>query len=285
MVVVFLAGPVANLLLAGLAGLAIGWAGPSVLVRAAILGVGVTSALAAVLILPIPGRILRFDGWEALCWLVRPVRMTRVQHDSEVNRAALSAWRANEPVDRLAVTRVMDSPDPAAAASAALVLLATADQPQRTELINDLGRLRSLALARGVPANLVVDLLVKVMDALIDRFIRNSDQHTRDQAAADVVALAETSLRLSPKRAEPRTALALAHLHQDQQTRARDVLRHADLSGTPATVRANLLAVWALVEATLDDLPQARQLIEQATQADPQARWIALVEQAIQATP
>ena len=48
------------------------------------------------------------------------------------------------------------------------------------------------------------------------------------------------------------------------------MLRLADLSGVPDTVHANLLAVWALVEAELDNSTEAQRLIEQAARADPE---------------
>jgi hypothetical protein len=148
---VYLAGPAADVGLGLLFVLGAGSAGPPMLVRAAFVGAAATAlvrALAAAL--AVPGRMVRYDGWVAVQWIVRPARMRGIMRDQQVNRVAERAWRAGEPVDRAALTAVLDSPDPAQSAFAAAVLLGTADREQQAELTTDLGRLREPMVARRV---------------------------------------------------------------------------------------------------------------------------------------
>src|SRR5205809_4109638 len=131
-----------------------------------------------------------------------------------------------------ALATVLDSPDPASAAWAALALVATGDRQHQAGLLDDLGRLGALATARGVPPGTASELLIRVLDGLIDRFARRGDRDERDRAAADAVAVAEVALRISPKRVEPRTALALALGHQRQPLRARGAAAGRPFRGT-----------------------------------------------------
>jgi hypothetical protein len=280
MPVVYLAGPVADLGLGLLFALGAWSAGLPMLVRATFVG---ASAIAFVRALAGPfAPPARYDGWVAVRWIIQPDRMRRILRDQQVNQAAEQAWRAGEPVDRPALATVLDSPDPALAAYAAIALLGTANREQRAELVTDLARLRALAAARGVPRTTATELLVRILDGLVDRFRPPGlARDVRDRAATDTVEIAEALRALNPARVEWRTALALAYLYHEQPEAARDVLRAADLDGAPPTARANPLAVSAMVEIWLGDLDAAQRLIRDAAAADPDAGWVGVVERMV----
>jgi hypothetical protein len=262
MVAMFLGGPAANLIVAALAAIAAPAAGNGG--RAPLLMVAAVAFLRLVInLLPIPNPIgSDFDGWQALRWLLRPHHLTRRLLGFEALKAAYRAWEAGEPMDRAALTTLLNSPDRLVAASAALALLDTADAGQLTELLRDRNRLRWLATARGVPRETGSGILVRLVDGLIDQ----PSDRTALAAAVEMV-------QAIPGETMPAT-LAYLRLRQGRPASARHVLENADISAAGPEVRASALAVRAMVECALGDLAEAHRLVEEADSLDPRARWV-----------
>ncbi|HEY4453103.1 MAG TPA: hypothetical protein VGN81_02225 [Pseudonocardiaceae bacterium] len=266
-----LAGPAANLGLAGYCLSALGRAGLSPVETAAWqTGLAVSAVLAVGNLLPVGSASFHAaDGARILWWLTRPARMRRIlATQRQWQRFALlrAAAVAGEVPDLAELRELAFSSDRGVASAAAMLFLVTARSLRAADQSWLAGLAESDAVTEPAAGVLAAAVAWTRLIALLTEAVRTK-QEPDAAAVAAIAPLAELGLARNRAAMPCRIALALVRVLQQRPAEARNLLIDVAHERIPDAVRANLFAVRALAEVDLGDLAQARRLIQTAPES------------------
>lgn len=238
-----------------------------------------------------PVRGTRLDGTQAALWAFRPARMRReliMRHQAKLLASYTATLRRGKVPDLNVLRKMADSSDPEFAARAAPVLLNASVRAGEAEFANDSARLhaatRNPHLTAAAAADLAGRLAWHESIALIRDTVRARSNSVNPDRLARTAKAAEFAFARDPARPVVRYALAMVRVLQEQPKAARDLLMMVDHDALTGPDRGNTLAVRALAEIDLGDLPQARRLIEAARREDARtAPLLTIVERVLTA--
>jgi hypothetical protein len=219
-----------------------------------------------------------------------PPRESTMPHAAAV--ATIQRPPAPDPV-----TAERPAPDPAAAELAALRARVDAGGPdavraapallersiQARDLAADTARLLTLARQPCVRPELAGHIAARVAEAHATELVLDAVHGARPdpQQVEPIAAAAEFAYHRAPQRVQARTSVALARLLAGRAAEARNFLTGLNVAAAETRDRVTVLAVRALAELELGNVPQARRLVETAGRIDPAAGLLPLARLAV----
>jgi hypothetical protein len=154
---------------------------------------------------------------------------------------------------------------------------------QAQELEADTARLLALARQTSTRPELAGHLAARVAEARAAQLVRDAVEGVDPdpQRVAPIAAAAEFAYHRAPQRIQVRTSVALARLLAGRAAEARNFLTGLNVAAAETRDRVNVLAVRALAELELGNLPQARRLVDTAGRIDPAAGLLPLARAAV----
>jgi hypothetical protein len=274
MVLLALAGPLANLALTAAALVLVGSPDVPVGLRPVVMGTVLAGAILAVAnLMPLAtAKGVVSDGRQALSWLVHPSRERAGVHNAvDITRLREAPGRISAGLDRRAQLRAsVDDPraDVAVAAMAALVR----STPRGSDGWADVAVMEAFGsrgdVAGDQRAAYVGNHALALGLALVKQ-LRTKEANGRQSAQLHRVAeLAELAYAADRHSAQARAALGLVRVLQNQPVEARSVVVDVSPSASPV-LRARALAVRVLAELQLGEYDEAARLLEYGRQLAP----------------
>lgn len=146
------------------------------------------------------------------------------------------------------------------------------------ELDTDTARLLTLARQPSVRPELAGHLAARVAEEHATALVLDVVDGVRPdpRRVEPIAAAAEFAYHRAPQRVQARTSVALARLLAGRAAEARNLLTGLNVAAAENRDRVTVLAVRALAELELGNLPQARRLVETAARIDPAAGLLPL---------
>jgi hypothetical protein len=154
---------------------------------------------------------------------------------------------------------------------------------QARDVAADTARLLTLARQPCVRPELAGHIAARVAEAHAAELVLDAVDGARPdpRQVEPIAAAAEFAYHRAPQRVQARTSVALARLLAGRAAEARNFLTGLNVAAAETRDRVSVLAVRALAELVLGNVPQARRLVETAGRIDPAAGLLPLARQAV----